>query len=170
MWSVVRIPFTKGKSMRTILCATLMLIGVSSTWADEEKVPLNKLPKAVVESVKKRFPKGEMTAAVKETEEKKTTYEVTLKEGSNKIDVNVNEDGTITGMEKQIALKDLPKVVSDAVAAKYPKAKMKKAEEVIKVKDGKEKLEYYEVTVAEDDKEIEVEISPEGKPKAMENK
>jgi hypothetical protein len=47
---------------------------------------------------------------------------------------------------------------------------MKNPEEVIKVKDGKEKLEYYEVTVAEDDKEIEVEISPEGKPKAMENK
>ncbi len=156
--------------MRAILCTAMILIGASATWADEEKIALDKLPKAVVEAVKKRFPKGEMLGAVKEITGKKTAYEVTLKDGGKNVDVTFDGDGTITGMEKEIAVKDLPKVVSDAVAAKYPKAEMKKAEEVITVKEGKEKLEYYEVTVVVDGKNVEVEVLPEGKLKPMDKK
>ena len=44
-------------------------------------MPLDKLPKAVVEAVKKRFPKAEMIGAAKETEDGKTEYEVTIKDG-----------------------------------------------------------------------------------------
>jgi hypothetical protein len=39
----------------------------------------------------------------------------------------------------------MPKVVTEALEAKYPQATYKMIEEVIKVKDGEEKLEYYEV-------------------------
>ena len=156
--------------MRTILCSVAMLISVSSAWADEEKIALDKLPKVVLESVKKRFPKGEMASAVKETVDKKTTYEVSLKDGGLNVDVNVNEDGTITGLEKEIAVKDLPKVVVEAVATKYPKPKMKKAEVVIKVKEGKETLEYYEVFVEIDGKDVEVEVLPDGKLKPADKK
>ena len=156
--------------MRTILCTVVMLLGVSATWADEEKIALDKLPKAVSESVKKRFPKGELASAVKEVADKKTTYEVTLKDGGVTVDVNVNEDGTITGFEKEAAIKDLPKVVVETVAAKYPKNKMKKGEIVYSVKDGKETLEYYEVFVEIDGKDVEVEVLPDGKLKPMEKK
>ena len=75
-------------------------------------------------------------------------------------------DGTALRWEKEIAAKDLPKAVADAVAAKYPNAKMKKVEELIKVTAGKEKLECYEVTVEVDGKDVEVEFLPDGKPKA----
>ena len=156
--------------MRAILCAAAILIGASASWADEEKIAVDKLPKAVTESVKKRFPKGELSGASKETVEKKTTYEVMLKDSKNAVDVNVNEDGTITGMEKEIAVADLPKAIADAVLAKYPKTKAKKAEEVIKVKDGKEILEYYEVIVEVDGKDVEVEVLPDGKLKPMDKK
>ena len=81
-----------------------------------------------------------------------------------------NEDGTITGMEKEITVADLPKVIADAIAAKYPTTKAKKAEEVIKVKDGKEVLEYFEVTVEVDSKDVEVEVLPDGKLKPMDKK
>ena len=153
--------------MRTILCTVAMLIGVSAAWADEEKIALDKLPKAVSESVKKRFPKGELASAVKEVADKKTTYEVTLKDGGVTVDVNVNEDGTITGFEKEAAIKDLPKAVVATVAAKYPNMKMKKGEIVYSVKDGKETLEYYEIFVEIDGKDVEVEVLPDGTLKPM---
>jgi uncharacterized membrane protein YkoI len=151
--------------MRAILGVVVMLIGASAARADEEKIPIDRLPKAVAAAVKKRFPMAKITAAVKETEDKKTTYEVTLKDGTSTIDVDVTEAGTITGWEKEIAAKDLPKAVADSVAAKYPNAKMKKVEELIKVTAGKEKLECYEVTVEVDGKDVEVEFLPDGKPK-----
>ncbi len=131
---------------------------------DEEKVPLDKVPKAVLDSVKKRFPKGEITAASKETDKDKVEYEVSVKETGKNIDVTLSPAGTILKLEKEIATKDLPKVVSESLAAKYPKAVYKLAEEVINVKDGEEKLEYYEVRlVTADGKMLEVVVSPNGK-------
>jgi hypothetical protein len=139
--------------------------------ADEEKVPLDKLPKAVVEAVKKRFPKGEMKSASKEKEDGKTMYEVSVKEGGKNIDVSLTEAGEITTIEKEIAFKDLPKAVADAYEAKYPKATYKTVEEVIKVKGGKETLEYYEaLLVTADKKTFEVEVTPDGNVKNVEEK
>ena len=70
----------------------------------------------------------------------------------------------IETIEKEIAAKDLPKVVADAVATKYPKATYKKYEEVYKIKEGKETLEYYEVIIDTSEKKgLEVEITPKGK-------
>lgn len=157
--------------MRTVhrltLAAFAILLAASASLADEEKVPLDKLPKAVSAAVKKRFPKAEFVEAAKETEKDKTEYEVTLKEGGKKIDVMLTPDGTITVIEKEIAATDLPKAVAEALEMKYPKATYKIVEEVIKVKDGKETLAYYEaLLVAADKKTYEVEVEADGKIKA----
>ncbi len=151
--------------------ALIGLVSAGRLGADEEKFPLDKLPKAVSEAVKKRFPKGEMTEAAKESENGKTVYEVTVKDGGTKIDVTLTPDGTITMLEKEIAAKDLPKEVTEAVEKKYPKATYKLAEEVIKVEDGKEKLSYYEVVVVTADKKtLELEVTADGNIKKEEKK
>ena len=153
--------------MRTMLlmvaCAVLAF-GATGGRADEEKLAIDKLPKAVLESVKKRFPKAELIEAAKETDGDKVEYEVTLKDGETKYDVMFSPDGKITLIEKTIAAKDLPKAVADAVAEKYPKATYKLYEEMTKVIDGKEAVAYFEVLlVTADKKTLEVEVSPEGK-------
>ena len=153
--------------MRTMLlmvaCAVLAF-GATGARADEEKLAIDKLPKAVLESVKKRFPKAELIEAAKETDGDKVEYEVTLKDGETKYDVMFSPDGKITLIEKTIAAKDLPKAVADAVAEKYPKATYKLYEEMTKVIDGKEAVAYFEVLlVTADKKTLEVEVSPEGK-------
>ena len=135
-----------------------------------EKVPLDKLPKAVADAVKAKFPKAELKGAEKGKKDGKTKYEVTVQDGASKIDVDVTEDGTITGYEKEVALKDLPKVVSEAVATKYPKGTPKSAEVVYTVKDGKDTLAYYEVIVDVDGKTVEVEVLADGKLKPEEKK
>lgn len=152
------------RAMLTMALCAALACSVGAVRADEEKIALDKLPKAVLETVKKRFPKAELVEAAKETEGDKVEYEVTLKDGETKYDVMFSADGKITLIEKTIAAKDLPKVVADAVAEKFPKSTGKVYEEMTKIVDGKEVLAYYEVLLETADKKMfEVEISPEGK-------
>jgi hypothetical protein len=152
--------------MRLAICLTFALAAVGAAAAlagDEEKVPLDQLPKAVLEAVKKRFPKAELVAASKEVENGKTEFEVSIKDNGKKADVTLTPDGKLLGIEKEIAVADLPKAVTEALAAKYPKADLKSAEELIEVKDGKETLGAYEVVlVTADKKTVEAVVSPKG--------
>ena len=144
-----------------LFIATCFGLGTLNAFDD---VAVDKLPKAITATLKKRFPKGEIVSASKSGDQGKETYEVSVKEGSLKADVNLSAVGSITGMEKQISEKDLPNEVSAAVKAKYPKGTIKLCEEVISVKDGKETLDYFEVTVEIGDKKsVELEIETNGK-------
>src|SRR3954462_11452947 len=93
---------------------------VSAARAGEEKVALDKLPRAVAEAVKARFPGATLSGAGKETEGGKAVYEVTIKDKGRNVDVTLTPDGKIVEIEKQIAAKDLPRAVSGALNAKYP--------------------------------------------------
>jgi hypothetical protein len=147
------------------------IVVLTAVRADEEKVALDKLPKAVTNAVKAKYPKAKLVSAEKETEGGKTVYEVSIKEKGQNIEVTLTPEGTITEIEKQIAEKDLPKDVVAALQAKYPKATYKMIEEVFKVTDGKEKLEYYEVLLeTKDKKKFEVSVTPEGKINKEEDK
>jgi hypothetical protein len=161
-----------GTVMRYLAMAVVALIVLAApVRADEEKVPLDKLPKAVLEAAKKRFPKAEVIGASKETEKGKTTYEVELKEAGKTIDVSLTPEGVITGIEKEIDAKDLPKAVAEALEKKYAKATYKTIEAVYAVKENKETLEYYEVLlVTAEKKKFEVQIFADGKIKEEEEK
>jgi hypothetical protein len=151
--------------------AVCLFVFAAPVRADEEKVPLDKVPKAVLEAAKKRFPKAEVVGASKEAEKEKTVYEVELKQGGKTIDVTLTPEGVITTIEQQIDAKDLPKAVAEALDKKYPKAAHKIIEAVYAVKSGKESLDFYEVLlVTSEKKEVEVQIFPDGKIKAEEEK
>lgn len=145
--------------------ATLALfVAAAAARGDEEKVPLDKVPKPVLEAAKKRFPKAEVKGASKETENGKTVYEVSLKQDGKNIDATVSPDGTITLIEQEVGFAALPKPVATTLAKKYPGAKYQIIESVTKVEGGKETLEYYEAHIATADKKvIEVEVLPDGK-------
>jgi uncharacterized membrane protein YkoI len=157
-------------TMRKFVCwsaavtvAGFLVLGAAA-WADEEKVSLDKLPKAVVTALKDRFPNAELKSAEKETADGKTVYDVSLKHKGDNYEVAVSPEGVITGYEKEIPAKDLPKAVSKTLESKYPKATIKMVEEVYKVKDKKDELEYYEVAlVTADKKKMEVNVAPDGK-------
>ena len=160
--------------MRGILLAmvAMAMVGFAALRAEdgEEKVPLDKLPKAITDAVTKRFPKAKVVSAATELEDKVKVYEVTIKEGEVTTDVTLTIEGVITGFESSVAIADLPKVVSDAVATKYPQGKMKSAETVTKVKDGKETMEYYEIVLTSEGSDYEVQVLSGGKIKAEEKK
>jgi uncharacterized membrane protein YkoI len=143
--------------------ALLGLFGLTTARSGEEKFPLDKLPKAVVDALKARFPGAELKGVEKEKDGDKIFYDVTLKHKGGNFEVSVTPEGEITTIERQIDAKDLPKKVTEALASKYPKATYKMIEEVYKVKDKKEKLAYYEVAVVTaDKKKLEVLVAPDG--------
>lgn len=126
--------------------------------AKEEKVPLDKVPKAVLDAVKAKFPGAKLTEAEKETKDGKTTYEIGLEQKGQEYTVSATAEGKITEVEREVEIKDLPKAVTDAIKKKYPNAKMEEAEEV--TADNKTT---YEVIVKNGKKELELRLDAGGK-------
>ncbi len=144
------------------LALSLLLTASKVVYADEEKVPLDKVPKAVLDAVKAKFPEAKINGAEKETDkEKKTVYEINISIKDQKADITVTPEGKIVSVEKVIAVKDMPKPVAEALEKKYPKATIKQVEEI---SDGADKITKYEaVIITADNKTLEVSFDPSGK-------
>jgi hypothetical protein len=143
----------------------ILLLAVTTARAEEEeeKVPLDKIPKPLMEAVNARFKDAAVTAAVKEKEDGELVYELSLKVKGQTVDVILTSEGTIRLIEKTIAAKDLPSAVVKSLEDNYPKATYKKFEEVILVDENKEYPPYYEgILVTARKRNIEVEMAPDG--------
>ena len=151
-----------------VVSVVAVLVSIAAlAWADDkkpEKLALDKIPKKVMDAIKNRFPKAEITSAEKETEDGKVVYDIELKHEGRKYEMDIQEDGTIIEIEKEIKLKDLPEAVAKAIKAKHPDAKIKEIMEVNKVKGKEEKPDHYEVVLdTKDKKEMEITVSLDGK-------
>jgi preprotein translocase subunit SecD len=141
-----------------VLLAAFVFTGTASS-ADEKEIP-----KKVMDALKAKFPKAEIHKWTKEKEGDAVVYDIEFKENGRKCEADIKEDGTYVNYEREIAAKDLPKAVTDAVEKKYPKATMKEIMEIMEVKGKEDKLEGYEIVlVTADKKEVEVTIAPDGK-------
>ncbi len=146
---------------KTLCVLSVVALGaIGFGMADEEDIALDKLPKVVKEAVQKRFPKAELESASKETEDGKTLFEVSLKDGGAAVDVMVTPEGVIELIERTIAADKLPEAVSKVLADEYKGAKFERVEELIEVKAGKETLASYEIIlVNKDGKKLEVKLA-----------
>lgn len=143
---------------------TLGLLGMTAAArADEEKIPLKDVPKAVLDAVKARYPGAELKGAEKEVEDGKTTYEIALTDKGKSIDVSLTAEGKVTAIETVVAIADLPKAVTEAVQAKYPKGTLRKAEEIVEFQGDKETRSYEVIVATEGGKSVEVKLTPDGK-------
>jgi hypothetical protein len=150
---------------RFVAAATLVSVTSLLARSAEEKIKPEDLPKAVADAVKARFPEGKISDAAKEDDHGKTVYDIELKQDGRKYETDIQADGTMLEVEKEIAVKDLPAVITKAVAAKYPKATIKEVMEVNKVKGKEEKPDHYEVNIVDSaDKKVEILLSLDGKP------
>jgi len=72
------------------------------------------------------------------TKEGKASYGVLLEtemmidKEKQKVQLHLTSDGKLTASQKLIAVKDLPKAVTDALEKKYPKTTIKRANETVK--------------------------------------
>jgi len=152
LWSATMMQFARW----TTLVGSMVLFALASVaGADEEKIPVKELPKAVRKAVKTKFPGARIAEAIEEEEDGKTTYEVVLKVQGRSVDVALKADGTILEIEKEIPVQELPRAVKKTLAARYPHAKIAKAEVVTKGEHGKAR---YEISIT-----TEVVLSAQGK-------
>jgi uncharacterized membrane protein YkoI len=143
----------------------LGLFGLAScARAQEEKIKLDQVPKAVMDSAKDKFPGAEMREASKETEDGKTVFELSMTHEEHKMDVTFGADGTLVLVETEVSEKDLPEAVMQAVKDKYPGAKIDLVESVKKGPKVKKEVDYYEFHLkTADNKSAEVEVDSKGK-------
>jgi Putative beta-lactamase-inhibitor-like, PepSY-like len=143
--------------------AGLVLVAPAVRAQDKPK-DLDKIPKAVMDALKAKFPKAEIHKWTKETEAGVVVYDIEFKQEGRKCEADIKEDGTFVNIEREIAAKDLPKVVAEAVEKKYPKSTLKEVMEITVPKGNEEKLDGYEVVIeTADKKSVELTVAPDGK-------
>lgn len=131
--------------------------------AADEKVDPDKLPQKVKDTLKTRWSTAKITVATKTMEDGAVVYDIEMTQDGKKREADIREDGSIVNFENQIAIKDLPKAVADAVKAKHPDATIKEAMETLVIKDGKDVVDEYEVLLTTgDNKEVELTVSVDG--------
>jgi uncharacterized membrane protein YkoI len=145
------------------MAGLLLLAAVAAADEKDKKIKLEDAPKAVRDAIEGRFPGAKVSSIEKETEDGKVVFDVELKHKDRKYEMDIQEDGTILEIEKEIKLKDVPEAVLQAVKDKFPRATIQLVMEVNKVKDKKETPDHYEITVKEGDKEKEITVSLDGK-------
>jgi uncharacterized membrane protein YkoI len=151
-----------SKQFGAVLVGLFLVVPVVG--ADEEKVPLDKVPAKVMSSVKARFPGAKLDKVSKETSNGKVVYDIELTHKGRKYEMDIKDDGTVLEVEKELRGKEVPGAVRRALKAKYPGATVKVFMEVNLVKDRKETPDHYEVTLTTaDKKELEVTVSLDGK-------
>jgi uncharacterized membrane protein YkoI len=146
------------------LAAAVLVLMAAVARAEDEPKDLDKIPKAVMDALKAKFPRAKIDKWTKETENGKVVYDIEFKQDGRKAEADIAEDGTILNFEKEFDAKDLPKAVTDAVEKKYPKAKMKEVMEITEIKDKKEVHGGFEIVLeTADKKEVEVTVAKDGK-------
>jgi len=146
--------------------AALISLAILGRAEDEKakKIPFDKTPKAIRDAINNRFPDAEVSSIEKENENGKVVFDVELKHKGRKYEMDIEEDGTIIEIEKEVALKDVPKALIKNVKAKFPEATIKEVMEVNKVKGKEETPDHYEVTIqTSDKKKKEINVSLAGK-------
>src|SRR5438876_1848489 len=95
--------------------AFILFAGTGTVRAQEEAVPQDKIPKAVMDALLTKFPKAKIDKCTKAKEGNDIVYDIEFKQGSRKCEADIKEDGTFINYEMAIEARDLPKVVSEAI-------------------------------------------------------
>src|SRR5262245_22463220 len=154
-----------GGLAAAVLAGLVLVATVSSAREKaKDRLDLSKIPNVLMDALKVKFPKPEVTKWTKEIEGGNVIYDIELKQEGRKCEAGTKEDGTILNFEKEIATRDLPAAVTKAVEKKYSKATLKEIMEITEVKGKVEKLEGYEVVLeTASKKEVEVTRGRDGK-------
>jgi hypothetical protein len=134
---------TMNRSTRWTTAASTVafLLAVGLAAGEEETISVKQLPRAVIKTLKAKFPNAEIKKATEEEEDDETLYEVSLEYKGRSLDVTFEADGTIEAIEKRLTADELPAAVRKSLAARYPGAKIEKAEAITEGEDGEVRYE-----------------------------
>jgi hypothetical protein len=156
----------RGMRFMTVAGFLAMLGLASGTRALGEEIPLKRVPKAVLQSVKTKFPGAKIKGASEETEDgKPQVFELAMTHHRLHVDVTFKADGTVVLVETDVPTKELPKVVRRAVEQRYPGCTVRGAESVTRGPDVKKKtVDFYQfyLVTADQKPTALVKVDPDG--------
>ncbi len=123
-----------GLATKAIFSALLLTMTLGAQ-EQEKKLTKKELPAAVLSAFQKTYPKANIKGIAEEKKDGKTYFEIESIDGKISRDLLYLADGSVAEIEESMAVAELPEAVKTSVDAKYPKAKIAKAEKVIKGKD-----------------------------------
>src|SRR5215510_2447623 len=141
--------------MKGLVVAIALLVVTNASGKADKK---GKAPQAVMDAFKKQYPNATIKSVSSEKESGKTVYEIESMDGSQRRDLMYDANGTVLSSEELIPNAEVPKAVTDALAAKYLNAPIVSAEKLTD-KDGMR----YEVVLKVNGKNKSVEIDSAGK-------
>jgi hypothetical protein len=149
--------------MRPVIsaCVCTLLLAAIALADDEVPVPLDKLPKSVMKTLKQQYPRAKLVEAVKETEDGDTYYTVTLKNANHTLHVSFTPSGKLTEINTELEIKELPKAVQLSLRKQYPGAKLDDALETLDVAENNQRTFTVTLTTAAK-KKLEVTLDSKG--------
>ena len=149
--------------------ASLTLTSAALAGEHERVVKPGDVPKPVVDAVKRRYPKAAIARWEREVEGGKTVYEAGIRDGMNKLDVEVSPDGKILVEETTIPVEAIPAEVKKGIStSKYASWTIKRAERVVENEDADNPS--YELLVGQKGAMMEVVVDKGGAIKKEEKK
>jgi uncharacterized membrane protein YkoI len=131
----------------TVLFFALCFVALSAN-AQEMEIKKADVPKPVIEAFEKAHASAKDVKYEKEMRDGKPHFFIEYKESGMEKEFIYAEDGTLVEMELEIAVKDLPANIAEAVKKDHPKGEIIEVEKVMKA-DGT--LLGYEVDIKEGD-------------------
>lgn len=143
--------------------ATLVLVlaAVPASAQEEKEIDMARVPAPVRQAAMKAAPGARLTSAFKETDEGRTTYELSGRDAQGRgVEIEVTGRGVVLGVETEIPVSQVPRVVIDALRAKARGMKFTSAEVV--TRNGRIISYEFEGEDAAGD-EVEANVSPDGR-------
>ncbi|MHC4808603.1 MAG: hypothetical protein ACYTBX_20400 [Planctomycetota bacterium] len=129
------------------------------------------LPAPIAQTIKEKFPGATVVGFVMEREPGVRYYEVNLRRGEDRIEVEVAPDGSIGEIESRVALEGLPEAHQARIREAVGRGKIHRVEKHVRVGRGrngtfaplKSPVGFYEVKYYDDDRRraVKVPIDPD---------
>lgn len=148
-----------GRFATLVALGSLGLAGTVSAQDDERKIDPAKVPEVVRQAIDKAVPGVKWAGA---TQEVQTFFHLDGKDAKGrKVEASMAPDGAILELKTTLAVAEVPKVVTSAVAAQAPKGF--RVAEVLAVAPGGQLAGYLFTGKGADGKPVEIAATPDGK-------
>lgn len=138
---------------------SIFLFGAySGTHAQDKKVTKKNVPKAVLNSFYKTYPKAVIKGMSTETEKGRTYFEIESVDGNVNRDLLYTAAGKTAEIEETIPSSGLPKMSMQVIEKKFPGAKVEKIE-----KNTRDSKVTYDLSLTGKKGKFEVVLNKEGK-------
>jgi hypothetical protein len=115
------------------LALVAVMAAAQVSFADDSEpqpLPLNQVPKAVMNAVMTKFPTAKPQSAALGVEDNRPFVDVHILLNNQKIWITCDPKGPIRIIDREITLKELPAAVTAALNKKYPQAKVRLLNEI----------------------------------------